>query len=512
MSRLACLFVPLFPLAARLRSEPELAGEAVAVFHGNGSAARVVAASRRARQAGIRAGMSPSQARAVLPKLTARGRDAICERAAQQALLEIAESFSPRIEDSGEGVVYLEIAGLERHFPGSTPEQELGHALATAADKAGLTAWVGVAGSKLAARVAAEQPGSPTLVTEGGEAEFLAPLPLERLSPEIEVLATLQRWGVHSLGELARLPANEVSSRLGIAGQQLHQQARGLDPRPLVPYQPPPVFEEGLELDWPLVSLEPLLFVARTAIDRLCRRMTARGLACSRLGLSLRLDPGAWIERLLRLPAPTVQARTLLTLLRLELEREPPGAPLTAFRLRGFPDRPRSAQLSLFGPAALSPDRLATTLARLFTVLGPGRIGSPRPADAHRPEALSLVEFEPPAPPRETSEAPRGRGLMAVRALRPPLPVEVVSSTGEAAGQPSELLEVLPVSSAQTERRPRIGGRVQVASGPWLLEEEWWSRRPVERDYWDVELAGGGLYRLYRDRRSGDWFVDGIYD
>jgi len=34
----------------------------------------------------------------------------------------------------------------------------------------------------------------------------------------------------------------------------------------------------------------------------------------------------------------------------------------------------------------------------------------------------------------------------------------------------------------------------------------------VERDYWDLELSGGELYRVYRDRTTGDWFADGMYD
>ena len=513
MSRIACLSVPLFPLAARLRSEPDLTGEALAIFQGNGSAARLIAASRRARQAGLQPGMSPAQARAILPNLTARGRDLLSERAACQALLEIAESFSPRVEDATEGVVYLELDGLERHFPGSTPEEDLGHALITAAGKTGLVAWAGIASSKLAARMAAEQPDSPTIVAAGSEASFLAPLPLARLSPEAEVMATLERWGIRSLGELARLPANEVTSRLGAPGQRLHQQARGLDPRPLVPYQPPTAFEEGLDLDWPLTALEPFLFVARAALDRLCQRLVSRGLGCSRLGLSLRLDPDGWTQRELRLPAPTVQAKTLLTLLRLELENKPPGAPVTAFSVNARPDRPREAQLSLFGPAALSPDRLATTLARLFALLGPERVGSPRPANAWRPESMGLTAYQPPPPPELELREPeaQGRGLLAVRTLRPPLPVEVLH--GEPAGARGEQpAEVRAVVAEETAGRPRVVGRVRVASGPWRLEEEWWQEHPVTRDYWDVELSDGGLYRLYRDRGSGDWFVDGIYD
>ena len=116
-SRIVCLAVPLFPLAARLRSEPELGQEALAVLAGVGPAARVVAATRLARRAGIRPGFTLSQARARLPKLIARPRDIECERAAQEALLDVAESFSPRLEDGSEGLAYLDACGLERHYP-----------------------------------------------------------------------------------------------------------------------------------------------------------------------------------------------------------------------------------------------------------------------------------------------------------------------------------------------------------------------------------------------------------
>ncbi len=57
-----------------------------------------------------------------------------------------------------------------------------------------------------------------------------------------------------------------------------------------------------------------------------------------------------------------------------------------------------------------------------------------------------------------------------------------------------------------------IAGAVRAASGPWTLEEGWWSDSRAARAYWDVELEGGGLYRLYRDVKNGDWFADGVYD
>ena len=57
-----------------------------------------------------------------------------------------------------------------------------------------------------------------------------------------------------------------------------------------------------------------------------------------------------------------------------------------------------------------------------------------------------------------------------------------------------------------------IRGQVRVASGPWRVEDEWWTETPAERDYWDIELDDGGIYRLFRDRRTNSWYADGIYD
>jgi protein ImuB len=513
--RLACIILPLFPLAARLRSEPELSREALAVVEGNGNAARIVAANRLARGAGLKPGQTLPQARALCPKLVARPCDDECERAAQEALLEVAERFSPRVEDAGGGIAYIDIQGIERHFgkDGSPPELDLGRSLIAAAEAAALPARVGIASSKLAARLAAGLPESPVIVPDGEEAAFLAPLPLARLSPDNDLAATLERWGVRTVGDFAKLPEARIASRLGQRGRDLHTIARGIDPQPLLPREPPPAFHEGMNLEWPLVSLEPFLFVGRAALERLAERMETCGYACARLELTLRLEPEGHQTRSVSLPAPTLDVKTLLTLVRLDLEENPPGAPVAGFTFLAWPDRPREAQLSLYGPAALSPDKLATTLARLFALLGPERVGSPRPEDGHRPERFTLVPFAPPPPPEARREPRPGRGLLAVRVLRPAVSLEVI--TEEKNGHGTDALppvEIKALVSEEEKKRLRIEGRIKVASGPWGLEEGWWTETPTGRDYWDVELAAGGIYRIFRERQTGEWFADGVYD
>jgi protein ImuB len=213
---------------------------------------------------------------------------------------------------------------------------------------------------------------------------------------------------------------------------------------------------------------------------------------------------------------------------------------VVGFAFTAQPDQPRPAQLSIFGPAALSPERLATTLARLFALLGPDRVGSPRTAGGHRPERFALADFHPPPPPDVRERPPRARGLLAVRVLRPAIEVEVstrreAGASRDSAGgdDPPTFLRPLarPVLPAGARAaiaippRPTAGagaasragtavieGEVRIASGPWDLEEGWWTEQPVKREYWDVELDAGGVYRIYRDRITERWFLDGIYD
>lgn len=498
MTRIACFYVPMFPLAARLRSEPDLLQEALAIIEGNAQNAHVIAATRRARTKGVRPGMSLTQARSLIPKLIARSRDTECERTAQEALFEVAETFSPRIEDAGEGIVFVDVTGMERHFQS---EIELAKAAIHAAGRMSLTARVGIAASKLAARVAAELPQSPIIVDAGKESEFLAPLPLARLTPELDAATTLRRWGIGSIGELAGLPENEVASRLGDLGRELHHAARGLDPRPLIPRPLPPDFREGMELEWPLVALEPFLFIANAALDRLSQRMEMQGFACKRLELTLTLEPDGFYARAIDLPAPTRDVKTMLTLLKLDLEKNPPGAPVVGFAVVAHPDRPRRAQLSLFGPAALSPEKLATTIARLVSLLGENRVGMAMTVDGHLPERYDIADYTPPPPPETRRKPKQSRGLLAVRVMRPPVAVEVITRQAEGETQ---------IASINGEGD--LSGPVRMSSGPWRVEEGWWNDAPAAREYWDVELERGGVYRLYQAAPTTDWFVDARYD
>lgn len=537
MPRLAALLVPLFPLAARLRAEPALAGEAVAVCEGDGTGARVAAASRPARRAGIRAGMTLAQARGILPDLIARGQDPLCEASATGALLEVAGGLSPRIEDAGPGLALADVEGMEELFPGPEGEERLGHAAIRAAGDLDLPLRVGIAGTRLAAVVAARLPDSPTVVPPGGEAAFLAARPLKVLGLPDRLRATLRRWGVETVGGLARLPAGEIGQRLGAEGRAAWRAARGEDPRPLVPAPPSPVLEEGMELEWPLLNLHALTAVLEELVGRSMERLRRLGAACTLLELELGLEPAGHDRRSVRLPSPSTDTYALVGILRLELEKTPPEGPVAAVRCLIHPDEPRRAQLNLFGPREVSPGALATALARATARLGPENVGSPRVAGSHVPGRYTMEPFDPPPPPGSRPEPQRARGLLAVRTLRPPVPLEVLTQVrakgegvrGEEFSARREDNEhtgcsvLSPHTSYPTSHSPRslatppgaaprISGAVRVAAGPWRCEEGWWSGAAVDRDYWDVELNDGRIYRIFHDTRKDAWYADGVYD
>lgn len=507
--RILALAVPLFPLAALIRSEPDIAERAVVVVEGDGTVSRVVAATRPARRAGIRPGMTPAQARSLLPSLLARYRDRTAETAAREALLEAVGSISPKVEDGGAGLVLADLAGLHRLFPS---EADTAHEAVMAAERLGLPTRAGVAGSRLVARIAAGLPESPVVVAPGDERAFLAPLPLERLQPSPSVLHRLHQWGISTMGGLARLSEGEVAARLGAEGVALHRAVRGVDPRPLVPTPPPPTLLEGLTLDWPASRLEPFLVAVRECLERLALRLEARGTGCRQLDLDLTLEPDGRQRRRLRLPSPSADPDTLLDLVGLELERRPPGAPVAAFTLLAHPLPKRSAQLSLFGPEELSPEEVGGAMARIAARLGEEHIGSPRPVDTYLPAARELAVFEPPPPPRFATAPEPAPGHLAVRALQPPRPVEVIVD------EPSGRLVSLATPPGT---QPRLQGLIRTTAGPWPLDTAWWDEQEddavedhpggVTRAFMDVELSGGELLRIFRTP-SGDWYVDGIYD
>lgn len=492
--RLVCLHVPDFPLAAWLRVEPELRGAALAVADGPAPRARIVALSAAARRRGVGEGMTAAQALAVAGDLAVRAAAVEAERAAQAALADVAWSFSPRVEEGPPGTLWFDADGLGGLF---ASEHDLAQAALRRAAACGLEAAVGIAGSKVTAELAARDGGGCAVVPAADEWRLLAPLSLDLLAPPPALRATLRRWGLRTLGDLAGLPASAVATRLGPEAAALARRARGEDVHPLAPRPLPLCFEEAAALDWGIDGLEPFLFVVRGLLDRLLARLAVRGLVCGDLRLSLGLADRGRDERTVAVAAPSSAARPLLTLIRVHLERQPPRAAVEHVRLAAVPERLRAAQLDLFRPTGPAPAQMAATLARLGALCGAAAVGAPQVADSHRPDAYGLAPFAPPAaaPPPVVAAPPAPP--LAIRAVRPPQPLEVFCQRDQ----------------PEFVRGDTCQGRVVSLVGPWRLQGEWWRRDDhLRRDYYDAQLSDGGVYRFYYDPSRRQWFLDGAYD
>ena len=202
-----------------------------------------------------------------------------------------------------------------------------------------------------------------------------------------------KQWGLRTLGELAALPAAELTSRLG--GQALVWQAiaRGEDVRPLVPAEPEERFDAALELEWPIEGLEPLSFVLTRLFEPLSTRLERRDRGAAMIHVTLDLVTGDPHARHLQLPTPIRDVRTLRTLVLLDIESHPPAAAIDRVEVVIDPTPGRVLQHTLFTRALPTPERLSTLLARLVAVMGQDRVGAPVTVDTYRPGAFEMRPF-----------------------------------------------------------------------------------------------------------------------
>jgi protein ImuB len=408
----------------------------------------------------------------------------------ESALAELALSFTPRIQAFGATPVLMDLHGLGRAFP---TKEALGHAILDAARERALEANLSLSHSRVVALVLARAQAGLSIVALGKEAAALAPLPLRLLELDRDRAELFARWGLRTFGDLQALPSSGLFERLGAEGPRLMRLALGEDVLPLVPTALPEAFELRLEIEWPVDGLEPLAFLLTRVLEPLCAKLSERGRKAVTMTIQYGLVDGNVNERLLKPLAPTAEARTWRTLALLDLEAHPPREAIQSLALRAVPTVARRVQFSLLDPAQASPEKLAETLARLHEWTRDGRSGAAHVLDTHRPGAFAVGSFAPGPIAGAVREAVTPR--LALRAFRPPLPASVRAKDGA-----PEFLSASGVSGPVLDR-----------AGPWRVSSDWWDAA-FSCDEWDVLLASGGLYRIYRDRLRDAWFVAGELD
>lgn len=438
-----------------------------------------------AEAAEVQTGMTTSLATARAPHLLLLARTPSLEEQFQNTFLQLSYCYSPFIENSAAGVCTLEFRGNR------TPEIRL-RELLDQLQAIGLKAQAGI-GPNPEIALQAARIADPILEVTSNSA-LLQSLPLESLSPSPYLLDIFHSWGVRTLGALTRLPREEIGQRLGLEGLSLWDRAAGRSTNALRYVLPPETFEESIDFDHCLETLEPLLFILKRFLERLSLRIEAAYKLISELSLTLILDDGEKIVRTLQIPAPSCEVETLFRIATQYLETVQTSAPVVGLRLEVFSSHPGNNQFDLFQGGLKDPNRFFQTLARLAALVGNDRVGIPEKVNTHQPDRIRLripgFNWSPVAPPRTWSL----KVGPALRRYRPGIAAKVELGDGKPVMLQSDL----------------VAGKIREARGPWKLSGNWWDQLHWNVEEWDIQLYNGNLFRL---AQSADrWEVVGVYD
>jgi protein ImuB len=508
----ACLYVPDFSVQAVLRLEPLKTKEAllqspVAVLDGPANLPNVTALNDPARKLGIEVGMTKLQAE-TCGGVTLRKRSLDSEDAAQIALINCGNSFSPRVESTCTGTVILDLSGTEKLFGSS---ENIARKISVTAAEQGFDLRVAIAANPDTAMYAARGFVGITIVPPHQEAEYLGALNVGILPTTPETLEILDGWGIQTFKALAALPEVPLTQRLGQPGLYLQKLAQGRIKRTLVPVETALTFVESYEFDDPVELLESLAFLLHRLIQQITERLMSHSLATNELRLTLDLgvtqlldgSKGEQYKREWKLPLPTQDKNMLFAVVRLDLEHSTLAAPVKKITIEAIPIRPRYLQGDLFAPPSPEAEKLEITLARIRGIVGSADengiscVGSPRIVDSHRPDAFTVQPFSSVS---EASEKRTLRSVIALRMFRP-----AVETSVQLNGEKPKSLRLL-----QTYRR------VLAAFGPWCSSGNWWNSATAwVHEEWDVVVStfeGVGYYRIYRDQIKGAWFIGATFD
>lgn len=293
-------------------ADPSLRGRPV-IVGGLGPRGVVAAASYEARRSGVYSATPMARARRACPDAVFLAPRPDVYAAASAEVMAILESITPLVEPISMDEAFLDVSGARR-LSGSGPEIACTVRKRVRAET-GLTASVGVATTKILAKIASDdaKPDGLRVVAANSELEYLHPLLVGRLwgvGPATR--KQLARYGVRTIGDLAALPETTLVSALGVAqGHRLHALAWNRDERRVAPGRP--VKSVGHEETFPTDVVDRAVLeheILRLA-DRVAERLRRGGRTARTVQLKLRYADFSTITRSRTLIEPTDLAREL---------------------------------------------------------------------------------------------------------------------------------------------------------------------------------------------------------
>ena len=374
-----------------------------------------------------------------------------------EALAAWACQFTPKLSLEPPQAVLLEVEGSLRLFGGLDC---LKQTLRSGLEAMGQGASLATAATPRAA-----------LWLARGNCTRVERVPLEAVCGD-EPLAFLRGIGIHTVGELMRLPREGLAQRCGPALLQDLDFALGAAPEPRALYEPPARFSAKLELPAPVAHAEALAFAARRLLVQLEGLLTARQAGIRVFTLVL-LDEQGETNVGVRLASPARDTERLTQLLKEKLATLQLARPVEAMRLEAFDFVALHARTAgMFGDALAEAEDWARLAERLRVRPGHDAVCGLATHPDHRPEhAWRRVEPGEWDPHEYRQPGPR----------------------------PLWLVQPRPIGEAGFE----------LLAGPERIESGWWDGDEASRDYFIVRLPNAALAWVYRE--TGEWFLHGLF-
>ncbi|MFE9220690.1 DNA polymerase IV [Streptomyces lavendulae] len=289
-------------------SKPSLRGKAV-IVGGLGPRGVVATASYEARRFGVHSAMPTAQARRLCPNGAYLIPRFSLYREVSDLVMGLLRELSPLVEPLSLDEAFVDLEAGGTAFDSASARATGERLRADIAAATGLSGSVGLAGSKMLAKVASEEakPAGLLVIEPGTERELLAPMSVRTLPGVGPATGEhLRRAGITTVGELAEAGEDELVRMVGKAhGVGLYRMALGLDDRPVVAERDAKSVSVEDTFDVDLHDRVRIRFEVQRLADRCVGRLRASGHSGRTIVLKVRRYDFSTLTRSETLRGPT---------------------------------------------------------------------------------------------------------------------------------------------------------------------------------------------------------------